>query len=90
MAAYSSWDTFIKADVPALLRRGNLKYEEMHAILKITDALLDEGPVSGISNMDNPKTYLGDVLSRVKEGYDLVEEDRRIIAEIRDSIEQMP
>ena len=87
MSAYSAWNVFIKSDVPALLRRGNLKYEEMHAILKITAALMDEGPVSGISNFDNPETFLGDVLYRTEEGYSFTEEDLKIIQDIHDYME---
>lgn len=87
MPVYSAWNVFIKSDVPALLRRGNLKYEEMHAILKITEALMDEGPVSGISNFDNPETFLGDVLYRTEEGYSFTEEDLKIIQDIHDYME---
>ncbi len=84
MAAYSAWDVFIKADVPAIIRRGNLSYEEMHAILKITEALMNEGPVSGISNMDKPEVYLHDVLLRAEENYPFTEEDLKIIKDIRE------
>lgn len=83
MSAYSAWDVFIKAEVPALIRRGDLSYEEMHAVLKITEGLMDEGPVSGLSNMDNPKVYLGDVLFRSEGNYSFTEEDLKIIENIR-------
>ena len=86
MAEYSAWNVFIKADVPALIRRGNLSYEEMHAILIITEALLNEGPVSGISNMDNPEVYLHDVLLRAEEKYPFTEDDLRIIKDIHERL----
>ena len=85
MPAYSAWNIFLKADVPSLIRRGNLSYEEMHAILKITEALMDEGPVPGLSNMDNPQVFLDDVLYRIdEENYTFTEEDLMIIKNIRD------
>ena len=84
MAAYSAWNVFIKADVPELIRRGNLSYEEMHAVLLITEALMNEGPVIGISNMDNPEVYLRDVLFRAEENYPFTEDDLRIIKDIRE------
>jgi hypothetical protein len=85
MPAYSAWNVFIKADVPSLIRRGNLSYEEMRAILKITEALMDEGPVPGLSNMDNPEVFLRDVLYRVEEGkYPFTEDDLKIIKDIQD------
>ena len=84
MPAYSAWNIFLKADVPSLIRRGNLSYEEMHAILKITEALMDEGPVPGLSNMDNPQVFLDDVLYRTEENYPFTEEDLKIIKDILD------
>ncbi|MCR4649176.1 MAG: hypothetical protein K5776_08880 [Lachnospiraceae bacterium] len=86
MPAYSAWNVFLKADVPELLRRGNLSYEEIHAILKITEALMDEGPVSGLSNMDNPNVYLGDVLYRIEGDYEFSEEDLNIIKAVRETL----
>ena len=83
MPAYSAWNVFIKADVPALIRRGNLSLEEMHAVLKITEALMDEGPVPGLSNMDNPEVFLNDVLFRAEGNYQFTEDDLKIINDIR-------
>ena len=83
MPAYSAWNVFIKADVPALIRRGNLSLEEMHAVLKITEALMDEGPVPGLSNMDNPEVFLNDVLFRAEGNYQLSEEDLKILKDIQ-------
>lgn len=89
LQAYSAWDVFKKAEVPLLLKRGDLSYEEIHAILKITQALMDEDPIPGLSNMDNPKVFLNDVLFRAEGNYQFSEEDLKILKDIRDyNIEQ--
>ena len=45
---------------------------------------MDEGPVPGLSNMDNPQVFLDDVLYRTEENYPFTEEDLKIIKDIRD------
>lgn len=46
---------------------------------------MDEGPVPGLSNMDNPQVFLDDVLYRIdEENYTFTEEDLMIIKNIRD------
>ncbi len=59
-----------------------LNDEEVHALLLLTSALMDEGPVSGISNMDDPEIYLKKVLS-LSEGHTLTDEDKDIIDSIK-------
>ena len=46
---------------------------------------MDEGPVPGLSNMDNPEVFLSDILYRIEEGkYPFTEEDLKIIKDIQD------
>ena len=46
---------------------------------------MDEGPVQGLSNMDNPEVFLSDVLYRIEEEkYPFTEEDLKIIKAIQD------
>ena len=59
-------------------------YEEVQALLRITDALLDEGPVSGISRMDNPKDFLEKVLKKTEGDYSFTEQEQRTIKDIRE------
>ena len=61
MPAYSGWDCYKKADVEAILKKDRLTYEELEGVLSIVDAILDEGPVLGISNIENPKEILSAV-----------------------------
>ena len=81
--AYSAWIVYEKAHVEEVLKKDTLSYEELHGILKITEALLDEGPLSGISNMEDPKGYLNRVLNKINEDLNLSEEDQKIIEAIK-------
>ena len=63
MPAYSGWDCYKKADVEAILKKDGLNYEELEGVLSIVDAMLDEVPVLGISNVENPKEILLEVLN---------------------------
>ena len=80
--AYSAWPVYDKADIEGRLKKETLTEEEVHALLKITDALLDEGPVSGISRMDNPKEFLDRVLKKTEGDYSFDEQEMRTIKEI--------
>ncbi len=84
LASYSAYAVYAKAGVSDRVKRGNLKYEEMHAILKITKALIDDGPIRGINIIDEPKAYLSVLLKRTEENYPFTEEDMEITRKIRD------
>ena len=60
------------------------KMNIIRALLRITDALLDEGPVSGISRMDNPKEFLEKVLKKTEGDYFFTEQEQRTIKEIKE------
>ena len=77
--AYSAWNVYEKADVEGVLAKDSLMFEEMEAVLAIADALMDEGPVSGISKMDNPRAFLDKVIEKAGAGYEFSEEDERIL-----------
>ena len=59
---YSALTAWEKADVPARLK-GELTQEEFEAIGRIIRALLDEGPVPGISGVEDAEEYLMRYLS---------------------------
>ena len=82
--AYSAWVVYNKAEVEKVLKEENLSYEKIHALLKITDALMDEGPLHGISNMEDPKAYLDSILNKVRDDLPLTEEDKKIIEAIKE------
>ena len=84
MPAYSAWPVYEKSNVEEYLKKEKLTYEEVHALLALTDALLDEGPVSGISRMENPKEFLEKVLEKTKGGYSFTEQEQRTINDIRE------
>lgn len=58
MSAYSALTVFHKAEVEALLRKNNITYEEFQSIGKIIVELYDEGPVIGISEIENAEEIL--------------------------------
>ena len=62
-----------------MLAKDKLTFEKMAAVLAIADALMDEGPVSGISKMDNPRAFLDKVIEKAGAGYEFSEEDERIL-----------
>ena len=82
--AYSAWVVYNKADVEGVLKEENLGYDKIHALLKITNALMDEGPLHGISNMEDPKAYLDSILNKVRDDLPLTEEDKKIIEAIKE------
>ena len=65
-------------------KEDELSYEQMHAILAIADALLDEGPVSGISAFEDPKDFLNRIINKTQAGYDFSEDDLRIIEALKE------
>ena len=82
LPAYSAWTVYEKANVEDKLKKDSLTYEELHAILAITDALMDEGPVSGISRMEDPQGYLATVLKKAEGEYPFTEWDQKILKNI--------
>ena len=81
---YSAYDSYVKADIENLLLRDDLSMEEMSGILKITDAMLNEGPVSGISRLESPKEYLDKVVEK-SNAFELSDEDKERVERIRQS-----
>jgi len=81
---YSAYDSYVKADIENLLLRDDLSMEEMSGILKITDAMLNEGPVSGISRLESPKEYLDKVVEK-SNAFKLSDEDKERVERIRQS-----
>lgn len=84
MPAYSGWDCYKKADVEAILKKDRLTYEELEGVLSIVDAILDEGPVLGISNIENPKEILLAVLNHSMKHLPLSSENCKVISNILD------
>ena len=84
MPAYSGWDCYKKADVEAILKKDGLTYEELEGVLSIVDAMLDEGPVLGISNVENPKEILLEVLNHSIKHLPLSSENCEVISNISD------
>lgn len=84
MPAYSGWDCYKKADVEAILKKDGLTYEELEGVLSIVDAILDEGPVLGISNTENPKEILLAVLNHSIKHLPLSSENCNVISNISD------
>ena len=84
MPAYSGWDCYKKADVEAILKKDGLTYEELEGVLSIVDAILDEGPVLGISNIENPKEILLAVLNHSIKHLPLSSENCNVISDISD------
>jgi hypothetical protein len=84
MPAYSGWDCYKKADVEAILKKDGLTYEELEGVLSIVDAMLDEGPVLGISNVENPKDILLEVLNHSIKHLPLSSKNCEVISNISD------
>lgn len=61
LPAYLGRTCYRKADVESLLEE-ELDGEEVSAVLRIIDAMLDEGPVIGISALEDPADCLSKVL----------------------------
>lgn len=87
LAAYSGLVCYQKAGVEELLDKPELTYEEIKGILGIIDAMLDEGPVQGISVLDNPKEILAKVLKKADEQEVLQKEEQDVIKHINEWLE---
>ncbi len=66
MAAYSALEVYKKADVRTLLT-SKLMEDELHSITFVIDALLNEGPVQGISAIEDADAMLLDFLHQVQQ-----------------------
>ena len=84
MPAYSGWDCYKKANVEAVIKKDKLTYEELEGVLSIVDAMLDEGPALGISNIEDPKEVLLNVLNHAIKHAPLSAKDCKIISNILD------
>ena len=84
MPAYSGWDGYKKADVGSVIKKDKLSYKELEGVLSIVDAMLDEGPVLGISNIEDPKEVLLNVLNHAIKHAPLSVKDCKIISNILD------
>ena len=84
MPAYSGWDCYKKADVGSVIKKDKLSYKELEGVLSIVDAMLDEGPVLGISNIEDPKEVLLNVLNHAIKHAPLSVKDCKIISNILD------
>lgn len=84
MPAYSGWDCYKKADVGSVITKDKLSYKELEGVLSIVDAMLDEGPVLGISNIEDPKEVLLNVLNHAIKHAPLSAKDCKIISNILD------
>nr|MCR5338852.1 hypothetical protein [Lachnospiraceae bacterium] len=82
LPAYSGYRVFEKADVASMVERDDLTKEQLGSILKVIDAMLDEGPVSGISNLEDPESFLKKVLTKA-EGITFDGDDTLILENIK-------
>lgn len=82
MPAYSGMDCYKKAGVEELLDKEQLSYEEIQGILGIIDAMLDEGPVRGISTVREPEKMLAKVLHHAEKEPSLQPEDCKVVDNI--------
>lgn len=89
MAAYSAMPAFDKADVMGLLDKRNLSKKEFKGMIKIVRALLDEGPVRGISNLVDPIHFLKQFLQKAEEMEPLEEEDSDVLREVVQWLEEV-
>ncbi|MBO4415506.1 MAG: hypothetical protein J5824_05930 [Lachnospiraceae bacterium] len=81
--AYSAWEVYEKAEIDEFLKRNCFSPEEVHALLALTDALMDEGPVAGVSRMDSPKAFLERIITIAEAADALSEDDKDILERIK-------
>lgn len=80
LSSYSAIDCWVKGDVENVLL-GALSKEELNGIRDIIQALLDEGPVKGISCIKDVEKYIHKFLCMEK-GTELDDVDKATISEI--------
>ena len=88
MPSYSGLDCYMKAGVEALLDRQELSDEEIKGILAIVNAIIDEGPVPGISTIDNPAAMLDKVLAHASKHLPLEPWDSEAVNNISNWLEE--
>ncbi len=88
--AYSGYRVYEKADINGLLDEEGLSDQEIKAILSVISAMLDEGPVSGISNLDEPEKFLEKAIEKTESGYDLDETALSDLEQIKEWLRQNP
>ena len=81
MREYSALEVFNKINVEDMLDRTDLNSEDSKAVLNIIDAMLVEGPVLGLSQVESPPDTLAKVL-KFAEGLTLDEDEKRIIRDV--------
>lgn len=84
MPAYSGLICYEKAEVETLLDKEHIEKDELDGILRIIDAMLDEGPVEGISALEDPEAILIKVLEHANRHMPLSLEQYEIINNISD------
>ena len=86
MPQYSALDCWRKADVPAALM-GTLSREDFEGVRDIIDALLDEGPVPGISAVEDTEKHLRAFLKHAetmaRDGH-----DREVVEAVKEYLKQ--
>ena len=88
MPEYSALTVFNKAGISEMLDRNDLNDDDKRSILKIIDHMLVEGPVTGISGVEDPPETLAKVLDMAS-GLDSDDEEKRIIGDITELHRQM-
>ena len=86
MPQYAALDCWRKADVPAALS-GTLTREDFEGIRDIIDALLDEGPVPGISAVEDAEQHLRAFLKHA-EAMARDEHDREVVEAVKEYLKQ--
>ena len=81
MSEYSALTVFNKIGVEKMLDSTDLDAQAVKGILKIIDSMLVEGPVAGISAVDDPPMLLSKVLDIAKK-YELDDEEKKIIDDV--------
>ena len=84
LPAYSGYRVYEKTDIENILQNSDLSYKHMRGVLQIATAMLDEGPISGISNLDDPEAFINKVLEQAKGQYPFTEEDKGMIRTLED------
>lgn len=88
VTAYSGMDCFEKVHYLERIRRPVLDLETYRGLADILDALLDEGPVTGISALENPEEVMRAFLTAAKARTDLEAQDYKPLVNMKEYMEQ--